>query len=153
MKKKFLILILGLIGFTAVFAQNQEQAKGFVNKSIHAINKLQKELAYRKNNTFNSDLKGIFVNQIMAVELFKKNDFKQALNYSYSAREKAMELIAKIGVVIPKETLMEPSEALFFKKNDTFIPKPVLSNSATNQLNQCDVLNYAQTSQLTLFIL
>lgn len=136
-----------------MFSQNQEQSKNFINKSIHSIYKIQKELSYRQNKMYNQDLKSILANQLMAIELYKKNDLKQALNYSYAAREKSMELLAKIGVTIPKETLMEPFEAEFFKKQTAFVPKPVLNTTVQEQLNKCDVLDFKQTSQFSLFIL
>ncbi len=149
MKKIKILIVLSFLTFTSVWSQTQEQVKNFVNKSPIAITKVQKELYVRNNATYNTELKAIFNNQLKAIELYKQNNLKEALNYSYQAREASMNLLSKIGVNIPKETLIETFETEFFQKDKNFIANVAISNA----LQKCNMIDYKQTSQFTLYIL
>jgi hypothetical protein len=149
MKKFKILFAVSFMAFTSLWSQTQEQVKNFINKSPIAITKVQKELYYKKNASYNADLKLIFKNQLKAIELYKQNNLKEALNYSYEAREVSMNLLSKIGVTIPKETLIEPFETEFFQKNKNFVANSVTPES----LQKCNMLDYKQTAQFILYIL
>lgn len=153
MRKFLLLIIVSVCCFYTVKAQTPEQTKSFINKSPISIWKVQKELAYRKVSQYSTDLKAAYQNQLYAIELYKQGQFKDALAYSYAARETAMGILGKIGVKIPKETLIEPFETDFFKIDKNFKPRPKLNATQLTYLNTCDVLDRQQTNSLPLQIL
>lgn len=151
---KFFITVsifLGLV-FTS-FAQTQDEVRNFINKSPISIWKAQKELNYRTATQYAPELKEAYKSQLYAIELFHLGKMEEALDYSYAAREKAMSLLARIGVKIPKETLIETFEAKFFTRKQSFKPNAQLDASQMKRLADCNVLNAAETSVFSLQIL
>lgn len=151
---KFFIVFLFFLGTLQIsIAQTQEEVRNFINKSPVSIWKAQKELNYRSAVQYSSELKDAYRNQLYAIELYKQGKNIEALEYSYASRERAMALLGKIGVKIPKETLIEAFEAVFFTQRKSFKPDPKLDATQAKRLNDCNILNATETSAFSLQIL
>lgn len=92
----FLILSFLFLAFTALRSQTAEQARSFITRSQMAISKAQKELLKQSDHNHDADLRKAAKLQVIAVKLYKQNNFKDAVGFSFRSRSQSLGILNDI---------------------------------------------------------
>ena len=93
LKKKLTALLVLMFVSTFIVSQTAQQAKVFVNRSMMAVYKVQKEILKQNVITIDPAFKKSVKYQAVAVKLYKQNKLSDAIGYAYKARVQALELL------------------------------------------------------------
>lgn len=90
--KSTIILVL-MLATTFLFSQTSEQTKSFVNRSMKAVYKVQKEIYKQNITSIDPAFKKAVKFQAIAVKLYQQNNFADAIGYAYKSRAQALALL------------------------------------------------------------
>jgi hypothetical protein len=147
------LAIIFFILLIKVSAQNYEQARSFINRSHISIMKVEKEM-YIKNDSSNADeIKKSVGYQMMAINLFKQNKFKESVIYSFKSRSVCISLCDKMNISEGKYYVPDEYEKSFFNSSSS---GKELNNSLTqsqiDEINRLNVMDPYKFQRLELNI-
>jgi len=150
--KNVLMLTFSLSG-SVLLSQTREQSRVFVSRTHIAIAKIEKEMYYTGQNNFDADVKKAIKYQMIAVKLFKENNFKDAVAYSYKSRVQSMEICSKMNIAegstyelnAEEKTFCDPSKYTSMNFNIG-----LLSSDDSQKVETLDMLNPQKFHELEL---
>ncbi len=152
--KQTFILCLLLAG-SSLSAQTAWESRMFFNRTHVAISKVEKEMYYAKDAGNSAEIKKAIKYQVIALNLFKQNNFKDAVGYSYKARALCIELCTKMGISEGSFYALNDEEKAYCKPDDytqlAFKPS-LLTPAQTKQIDELDILNPAKFFEIDLYI-
>jgi hypothetical protein len=115
--------------------------------------KVEKEM-YIKNDSSNADeIKKSIGYQMMAINLFKQNKFKESVIFSFKSRSICISLCDKMNISEGKYYALDENEKLFFNSSSSAAePKNLLTKSQTDEINRINVMDPYKFQQLELSI-
>ena len=108
---------------------------------------------YTGQNNFDADVKKAIKYQMIAVKLFKENNFKDAVAYSYKSRVQSMEICSKMNIAegstyelnAEEKTFCDPS--MYTSMNFNI---GLLSSDDSQKVETLDMLNPQKFHELEL---
>ena len=146
------LLLLGSFGFNA---QNAEQSRMFFNRTHVAIAKVEKEMYKAGNATYNIEIKKAIKYQVMALNLYKQNNFKDADGYSYKARTQCIELCTNMNISEGAFYALNDDEKVYCKPatyTNLSFNQALLNNNQTKQIDDLDILDIVKFHEIDLNI-
>jgi hypothetical protein len=153
--KQITVLSFFLLTGMKLNAQTSEQSRMFFNRTHVAIAKVEKEM-YRANDaTYGAELKKAVKYQVIALNLWKQNNFKDAVGYSHKARAQCIELCTKMNISEGSYYALNDEEKTYCKPADyaSLALKPDLLDPAqTKQIDEVNILDPAKFREIDLNI-
>ncbi|MGZ4036339.1 MAG: hypothetical protein ACXVPQ_00835 [Bacteroidia bacterium] len=151
----FCTLILFVCIPALLSSQTADQAKAFITRSQMALFKSQKELLKQSNRNYDAALKKSIKFQLMAVKLFKQNNFKDAVGFSFKSRSQSLEIlnnvckeaVANLGLNSDEKGYCNVSEY-----NKLEAKSGLLTPAETEKVESMDVTRIQQLNELELGI-
>jgi len=153
--KQVLILSLFLVIGLNLNAQSSWESRMFFNRTHVAINKVEKEMYFGNNRTYEAELKKAMKFQIIALNLWKQNNFKDAVGYSYKARTQCIEICNKMAISEVTYYALNDEEKTYCKPADysnLTMKANLLEPAQTKKIDELDILDPAKFFEIDLYI-
>jgi hypothetical protein len=150
--KNILLIALLLSGLT-FFAQNKEQGRLFINRTHVGLAKIEKEMYYGNNNTYEADVKKAIKYQLIAVNFFKDNDYANAVAYSYKSRAIVIDICSKMSIAEGNSYNLNTDEKVFCDPSKYTLVKmktDILSVDLSQKVDELNLLDPAKFHELEL---
>ncbi|MGZ3929919.1 MAG: hypothetical protein ACXVP0_00750 [Bacteroidia bacterium] len=152
--KRYFLILLAFAGAGLANAQNPDQARQFINKGQQAILKAQKEMLRLSDKSEETSLKKAIRYQAVAVQLYKKNKLKEAMDFEFKSRTQSIGLLEKLNK--PASTYFLPSdeEKTFVSSDYSSLAsdESSLSDDASDKIDQLNVLDQQKVLELELTV-
>ncbi len=152
--KHIFILSLILIGIN-VNSQNLEQTRWFTNRTHVALAKVEKEMYKAGDGANGAELKKAIKLQVIALNLSKQNNFKDAVGYSFKARALCIELCTKMNISEGAFYALNDDEKVYCNPanyNNLSLNQALLNNAQIKQIDDLDILDITKFHQIDLNI-
>ena len=153
--KTGLILSSLLIVGVKFNAQTAEQARMFFNRSHVAIAKVEKEMYNIGSTTYNAEIKKAIKYQVIALNLYKANNFKDAVGYSYKARTQCIEICTNMSISEGVHYALNDDEKTYCKPatyTNLGFNQSLLNVNQIKQIDDLDILDIVKFHQIDLNI-
>jgi len=153
--KQVLILSLFLVIGLNVSAQTSWESRMFFNRTHVAISKVEKEMHKANDPTYTAEIKKAIKYQVIALNLWHQNKFKDAVGYSYKARAQCIELCTKMSISEGAFYALNDEEKVYCKPADysSLNMNPgLLQPAQTKQIDDLDILDHAKFFEIDLYI-
>jgi hypothetical protein len=150
--KNILVIALLLSG-SAFFAQNKDQGRFFINRTHVGIAKIEKEMYYGNNNTYEADLKKAIKYQLIAVKYLKDNDYANAVAYSFKSRAIVVDICTKMNIAEGQAYNLNDDEKAYCdpsKYTNLKFKADMLSAEQTKTVDELNLLDPAKFHELEL---
>lgn len=153
-RQVLMLSLLLLAGFN-LRAQSSWEARMFFNRTHVAINKVEKEMHFANDRTYEAELKKAMKYQVIALNLWHENKFKDAVGYSYKARTQCIELCTKMSISEGAFYALNDEEKTYCKPADytNLNMKPALLQPAQiKKIDELNILDPAKFFEIDLYI-
>lgn len=153
--KQLLILPALLVIGLNLSAQTSWESRMFFNRTQVAINKVEKEMYKANDRTNEAEIKKAMKFQVIALNLWKQDKFKDAVGYSYKARTQCIELCTKMNISEGAFYALNDEEKAYCKPADYTnlnMKSNLLEPAQIKQIDELNILDPAKFFEIDLYI-
>lgn len=155
LNKKIITVLIFMLASTILISQTAEQTKSFVNRSMMAVYKVQKEILKQNITTIDAAFKKAVKFQTIAVKLYEQNNFADAIGYAYKSRTQALSLlttldnnvVTNLNFNADENSIINPSQY-----SNLNITPNLLNSTESNKIDNLNSADYVEFRKLKLSI-
>lgn len=149
---KYAIALFLLIGLN-LKSQTSLESRMFFNRTHVAIAKVEKEIYNSKDSSYTNDIKKAIKYQVIALNLFGQNNFRDAVGYSYKARVQCIEICNKMNISEGAFYALNSDETNYCKPSDYInLTSGKLTPKQAKQIDELDIFNLTKFFEIDLSI-